>query len=183
MRWCPVQEIDVLGNCSMVVECDCAGIVLDHSLSMHPYQQLIVWQRAHALAASLYESGALDESHRYRALVDQIRRCAGSIAANIAEGAGSGSQSSFARYLGISLASAHELESHLLLARDVGCATPANSERFASSIESIKRMLTALHRRVKNPTRPRKNEDGGYWPPSSVCCPAAICRPSSAVRP
>jgi four helix bundle protein len=128
---------------------------------MHPYQRLVVWQRAHALAASLYEATALDESARYRALVDQLRRCAGSIAANIAEGAGAGSQSSFARYLGIALASAHELESHLLLARDVGCATPANSERYAMSIESIKRMLTVLQRRVKTPTRPRKNEDGG----------------------
>jgi four helix bundle protein len=128
---------------------------------MHPYQRLVVWQRAHTLAASLYDAAALDESPRYRALVDQLRRCAGSIAANIAEGAGSGSQSSFARYLGIALASAHELESHLLLARDVGCATPANSARYAMSIESIKRMLTVLQRRVKTPTHPRKNEDGG----------------------
>jgi four helix bundle protein len=127
---------------------------------MHPYQRLIVWQRAHALAASLYEAAALDESLRYRALVDQIRRCAASIAANIAEGAGSGSQSSFSRYLGIALASAHELECHFLLARDVGCTTSENSARYAMSIESIKRMLTVLQRRVKTPTRPRKNEDG-----------------------
>jgi len=128
---------------------------------MHPYQRLVVWQRAHALAASLYEATALNDSARYRALVDQIRRCAGSIAANIAEGAGSGSQSSFARYLGIALASAYELESHFLLARDVGCTTPANSERYAASIESIKRMLTALRRTVKSPIRPRRNDDGG----------------------
>ena len=128
---------------------------------MHPYQRLVVWQRAHALAASLYEAAALDDAPRYRALVDQIRRCAASTAANIAEGAGSGSQSSFARYLGIALASAHELESHLLLARDVGCATSENSARYAVSIESIKRMLTVLQRRVKTPTRPRKNDDGG----------------------
>jgi four helix bundle protein len=128
---------------------------------MHPYQRLIVWQRAHALAASLYEESALDESPRYRSLVDQIRRCAASIAANIAEGAGSGSQSSFAWYLGISLASAHELESHFLLARDIGCSSPANGARFAASITSIKRMLTALHRRVRAPKRSRNNDDGG----------------------
>jgi four helix bundle protein len=128
---------------------------------MHPYQRLIVWQRAHTLAASLYEPAALDESPRYRALVDQIRRCAASISANIAEGAGSSSQSSFSKYLGIALASAHELENHFLLARDVGCSTRENSERYATSIESIKRMLTALRRSVKTPSRPRKKEDGG----------------------
>jgi four helix bundle protein len=117
---------------------------------MYPYQKLVVWQRAHSLAASLYETGALDESARYRALVDQIRRCAASIAANVAEGAGSGSQASFARYLGIALASAYELESHFLLARDIGCATPQSSERYACSVESLKRMLTALRRTVKS---------------------------------
>ena len=128
---------------------------------MHPYQRLVVWQRAHSLAVSLYETAALDDSPRYRALVDQIRRCAASIAANIAEGAGSGSQTSFARYLGIALASAHELENHFLLARDIGCATKANTERYLSSVESIKRMLTALLRAVKTPKRPRLKTDGG----------------------
>ena len=127
---------------------------------MYPYQKLVVWQRAHALAASLYDRAALDESPRYRALVDQIRRCAASIAANIAEGAGSESQSSFARYLGIALASAHELESHFLLARDIRCITPQNSERFTASVESIKRMLTSLRRAVKSPKSPHSKQNG-----------------------
>ena len=128
---------------------------------MHPYQRLVVWQRAHSLAASLYDTEALDDSPRYRALVDQIRRCAASISANIAEGAGSSSQTSFARYLGIALASAHELENHILLARDIGGATTANSERYLGSIVSIKRMLTALIRAVKTPKPPRIKTDGG----------------------
>ncbi len=127
---------------------------------MHPYKKLVVWQRAHALAASLYGADALDESPRYRALVDQIRRGAASIVANIAEGAGSNSQSSFARYLGIALASAHELESHFLLARDIGCSTPQNSARFVSSVESLKRMLTALIRAVKTPKPVHKSQNG-----------------------
>lgn len=128
---------------------------------VHPYQRLVVWQRAHQLAVSLYEAAALDESQRYRSLVDQIRRCAASISANIAEGAGSSSQTSFARYLGIALGSAHELENHFLLARDIGCASGAKSEGYLASIESIKRMLTALQRTVKTPKRPREKADGG----------------------
>jgi four helix bundle protein len=127
---------------------------------MHPYQKLVVWQRAHALAASLYGADALDESPRYRALVDQIRRCAASIAANIAEGAGSESQSSFARYLGIALASAHELESHFQLARDIGCVTQENGEHFVASVESLKRMLTSLRRAVKAPKPMYRSKNG-----------------------
>jgi four helix bundle protein len=128
---------------------------------MHPYQKLVVWQRAHALTASLYATDALNEAPRYRALVDQIRRCASSISANIAEGAGASSQKSFARYLGIALGSAHELESHFLLARDIGCASRDDGERYLKSIESIKRMLTALRRQVTSPARVVGKKNGG----------------------
>jgi four helix bundle protein len=127
---------------------------------MHPYQRLVVWQRAHSLAASLYGQGALDESPRYRSVVDQIRRSAGSIGANIAEGAGSGSQAAFAKYLGIALASSYELESHFLLARDVGCVSPERSGQYAEQIQSIKRMLTALRARVKEPREPHRKANG-----------------------
>jgi four helix bundle protein len=128
---------------------------------MHPYQRLVVWQRAHALAASLYGEGALDESPRFRALVDQIRRSAGSIGANIAEGAGSASQSDFARYLGIAIKSAYELESHLLLARNVACVSPESGAEYAERIQSLKRMLTALRARVKEPKGPPRKANGG----------------------
>jgi four helix bundle protein len=127
---------------------------------MHPYQRLIVWQRAHAFAVSLYSSSAIDESQRYGALVLQLRRCAGSVGANIAEGAASESQASFARYLGIALASAHECENHLLLARDIGCIPSAESEKFAREIEAIKKMLTVLQRTVKARRYLTKKTDG-----------------------
>jgi four helix bundle protein len=146
---------------------------------MHPYKRLVVWQRAHALAVALYDVSALDESPRYRAIVDQVRRCAGSIAANIAEGAGSDSQSSFARYLGIALASAHELESHLLLAREAGCASPANSELYVQSVESIKRMLTVLHRNPLPHKQRRRLDVMSRRPPAVIR--AAVRRLSSVV--
>jgi four helix bundle protein len=117
---------------------------------MHPYQRLIVWQRAHALAVALYRAGVLDESVRYRALVEQLRRCAGSIAANIAEGAGSGSQPMFARYLAIALASAYELENHLLLAGEINCVTRGANESLGVEVQAIKKMLTVLLRQVRH---------------------------------
>ncbi len=117
---------------------------------MHPYQRLIVWQRAHALAVALYGADVLDESARYRALVEQLRRCAGSIAANIAEGAGSGSQPMFARYLAIALASAYEVENHLLLATAISCVSRGTSESLGVEIEAIKKMLTVLLRKVRH---------------------------------
>jgi four helix bundle protein len=123
-------------------------------LRMYPYQRLIVWQRAHALAVALYRVDVLDESVRYRALVEQLRRCAGSISANIAEGAGSGSQPMFARYLAIALASAYELENHLLLAGAISCVSRGTGESLGLEIETIKKMLTVLIRKVRHRPKP-----------------------------
>jgi four helix bundle protein len=50
---------------------------------------------------------------------DQIRRCAASIAANIAEGCGKRGNGEFQRYLNIAAGSANELEYHFLLAHDL----------------------------------------------------------------
>jgi four helix bundle protein len=127
---------------------------------MHRFQKLVVWQRAHALSVALYGSDALDDSYRYRDLVRQLRRCAGSISANIAEGAGSSSRPAFANYLGIALASAHELECHLLLARDIGCIKHGRDDQFAREAEEIKRMLTVLQQRIRSATQVARRTNG-----------------------
>jgi len=97
----------------------------------------------------MYGADVLDESPRFRLLVEQLRRCAVSVPANIAEGAGSESQRMFARYLGIALASACELEGHLLLCRDVSCASPVTAESLLAETVAVKKMLTALVRQVR----------------------------------
>jgi four helix bundle protein len=128
---------------------------------MHPYQRLIVWQRAHKLAVALYDAELLDESSRYRALVDQVRRCAGSITANIAEGSGSAAQAMFARYLAIALASAYELESHLLLTHDIGCVSAESAAVLGAEVEALKKMLTVLVRTVRKKSPGRTFRDPG----------------------
>ena len=52
-------------------------------------------------------------------MTSQIRRCAASIAANIAEGCGKRGNGEFYRFLNVALGSASELEYHFLLARDL----------------------------------------------------------------
>ena len=113
---------------------------------MHPFEKLLVWRRAHALAVRIYE---VTESWRDFALRDQVRRAGASIAANIAEGAGGdSSQRELARFVSIALASAAELRSLMLLARDVGLTAPDVSEPVDSECEQLRRMLTALRKRV-----------------------------------
>jgi four helix bundle protein len=81
--------------------------------------------------------------------MSQIRRCAASIAANIAEGCGKRGNREFQRFLGISSGSASELEYQFLLARDLGLLGPAEYEKLNNDVVEIKKMLASLSRKIE----------------------------------
>lgn len=87
---------------------------------MRNFRELEVWKEARKLVKEVYLlTKALPETEKY-GLVSQINRCVISIPANIAEGSAKYSQKDFVRFLQISLGSAYELESHLILCGDLG---------------------------------------------------------------
>ncbi|MEA3245648.1 MAG: four helix bundle protein [Gemmatimonadota bacterium] len=83
-----------------------------------------------------------------RDLAAQLRRALLSIVANIAEGAGSATAATFARYLGIAEASAHEAEALVLVARDAGLMAPAVADPQMDELRQLRAMLAALRRRA-----------------------------------
>jgi four helix bundle protein len=88
---------------------------------MHPLHRLDVYAQAREMAeACRHHSQRL----RDRDLRAQLLRAARSVAANLAEGAGSESQAAFARYIAIALASARETQCHIDFALDAGGLTP-----------------------------------------------------------
>ena len=70
------------------------------------------------------------------------------MASNIAEGCGRGSDADFGRCLQIAMGSASEVEYQLLLARDLALLDEATHERLARQCTEVKRMLTALIRKL-----------------------------------
>ncbi|HEY4658255.1 MAG TPA: four helix bundle protein [Gemmatimonadaceae bacterium] len=115
---------------------------------MQDFRKLTVWRKSHELVLLLYRATARASEMRYPGLVSQLRRSASSIPANIAEGRGRSGPREFARFLQISLASAHELHYHILLASDLGLLSLGVYARLDARTEEIKRMLTVLLRRV-----------------------------------
>ncbi len=113
---------------------------------MFPFERLEVWRRAHEVAVALH---ATTSSWRDWGLRSQMRRCAVSVAAIIAEGAGCESQPLFARYLAVAQASASELRYHLRFARDVGSLGDDEHAHLDAAVEEVRRMLTGLSRRVR----------------------------------
>lgn len=116
---------------------------------MKDFRDLVVWRKAHLLTLAAYESTAGFPKQELYGITSQIRRCAASIAANIAEGCGKRSNAEFQRFLGIAAGSASELEYHFLLAHDLVFINDVTYENLNHATVEVKRMLSALMRKVE----------------------------------
>lgn len=117
---------------------------------MQDFRKLQVWEKSHKLTLQVYQvTGSFPEQERY-GLTSQMRRCAASIPANIAEGCGRDSPNDLARFLVIAAGSASELHYHLILAADLGLIEQATFESLENSVIEIKRMLIGFIKRVRS---------------------------------
>ncbi|MBW8011315.1 MAG: four helix bundle protein [Chloroflexi bacterium] len=82
------------------------------------FEELNSWQKARKLSNQVYDLTEKGDFARDFELRNQIRRAAGSVMHNIAEGFDAGSDAEFARFLRIGRRSASEVQSQLYLALD-----------------------------------------------------------------
>lgn len=118
---------------------------------MQDFKALKVWRAAHELTLEAYRITRGFPREEMFGLTSQLRRCASSVPANIAEGCGRRSNTDFARFLDIAGGSINEFEYHLLLARDLELMTQRVHEQLNDKASEVRRMLTALCRRVRPP--------------------------------
>jgi four helix bundle protein len=116
---------------------------------MKDFRELKVWQKAHEVTLAVYRATKSFPKEEQFGLTAQVRRSAESVAANIAEGCGRNGDPEFARFLQIAMGSASETEYHLLLAKDLGLLSASEYDPMAGSVEEVKRMLTALIRKLR----------------------------------
>ena len=91
------------------------------------FKELDVWRVAMHVAGLVYAgTRELPDDERF-GLVSQMRRTAVSMASNIAEGYGRGSRQDYIRFLHIARGAACELETQLLLCRQLGYAIDAET--------------------------------------------------------
>ena len=116
---------------------------------MKDFRRLKVWERSHRLTLQVYVHTRSFPKDELYGLTAQIRRAAGSIGANIAEGCGRRGDAELGRFLQIAMGSACELEYHLLLARELGILASPAHEQLLPMVTEIKRMLTVLLQKLK----------------------------------
>ncbi len=83
--------------------------------SIKSHRDLIAWQKAVKLAEAVYQLTRSFPKEEVYGLTSQIRRCAVSIPANVAEGQGKRSNKEFQQFLGHARGSLLELDTHLEL--------------------------------------------------------------------
>ena len=105
---------------------------------------LIVYREARELIRSVQP---ITEKVGFGDLASQIRRAVISIASNICEGAGSGSDKQFARYCRLARGSANEAQGQLQILSDLGIITDDHAAIVLS--DRIGRRLSCLIKRLE----------------------------------
>ena len=107
---------------------------------MHKYKELKLWQKSIDLVTSIYLSTRSFPSVEKFGLVSQINRAAVSIPSNIAEGAGRNSDKEFVQFLSIAQASSYELETQLIISRNLNYLSAEESGQLTIQIEEVQKM-------------------------------------------
>lgn len=112
------------------------------------YKKLIVWQRAMELSKEIYKiSEQLPKSELY-GLVSQMRRCTISIPSNIAEGYKRSGLGEYVQFLSIADASAAELETQLILAKDL--YSKLDFSKCEALLLEVQKMLITMIKKLKD---------------------------------
>ena len=120
------------------------------------FEQLIVWQKAHSYVLAIYKITKQYPKEELFFLVNQMRRAAASITANIAEGYAKISSKDKLRFYNISQGSLEETRNFIILSKDLGYITLQDKEQLGIQAAEISRLLNAyciaLLKNVSPPT-------------------------------
>ena len=103
-----------------------------------------VWLQTVEYATKIYKITSDMPYIEKKGLCDQLQRAAVSISSNIAEGSARTSDSDFAHFLDIALGSAYEVETQLLISKNVGYIDINIYNQLLDELISIEKQLTWL---------------------------------------
>lgn len=117
---------------------------------LQSFCDLVVWQKAHALALDIYRTTERFPERERFGIVAQVRRSATSTPANVAEGFGRRTTKELIQCLTISKGSLEETRYFLILSRDLKYIDPEEFRDLNQKCDSVGQMLSALMRSLRN---------------------------------
>lgn len=111
---------------------------------MAGYRDLKVWQLAVELSLLVYRSTHSFPREEIYGLTSQLRCAAVSVPSNIAEGHARKSQKDFLRFLNISKGSLAEIETQLIIAKELNYLDDEQCKKLLEAADRVSRMLSGL---------------------------------------
>ncbi len=118
-------------------------------MKINSYKELIIWQKSMELVRIIYSLTDQFPKNELYGLVSQMQRAAVAIPSNIAEGYLRGHRKEYAQFLSISLGSAAELETQLLISESLPKFKPMDFSKAESLVNEIMKMLYVMVNKVK----------------------------------
>ncbi|MDY3068429.1 MAG: four helix bundle protein [Parabacteroides sp.] len=117
---------------------------------MRNHKNLIVWQKSIKLVKRLYEVTNTFPKDEIYGITSQMRRSAVSIPSNIAEGFARSHDKELLHFLYISLGSASELETQLIICREINYLSAELFKEMMEMNSEVIRMLSSLIGKRRN---------------------------------
>jgi len=114
------------------------------------HKDLIVWQKSIEFVTNLYKITANFPKDEIYGLTSQLRRAAVSIPSNIAEGSARKHEKELIQFLYIALGSAVEIETQLIIAKNINYIKDLEYENLNSKIAEISKMLIGFIRKLES---------------------------------
>ena len=107
------------------------------------FEDLLVWQKAHRYVLCIYHITKKYPKEEMFGLVNQMRRAAASITANIAEGFVRIGRKEKLRFYNISQGSLEETRNFVILSKDLGYISEDDKEKILEQAAEVARLLNA----------------------------------------
>ncbi|HMG14461.1 MAG TPA: four helix bundle protein [Saprospiraceae bacterium] len=119
---------------------------------MKPHKNLLAWIRSFEVVKEIYiYTNAFPQDERF-GLTSQIRRAAVSGPVNVAEGAARKGSKEFIQFLYISLGSATELDTLILLSSDLGYIPIDEANKIVEKLDHITKLIYGLIKKKERDT-------------------------------
>ena len=114
------------------------------------YKDLLIWQKGIKIVTMVYHLTNSFPKEELFALTNQLKRAAVSIPSNISEGFGRNTDKSFSHFLDISRGSLYELETQLIIAREIGFITDEKLfNQILNKVEEESKMINSFSKTLK----------------------------------
>lgn len=117
---------------------------------MKTHHDLTVWKKSIDFVTTVYKITEEYPKTEIYGLTNQVRRAVVSVPSNIAEGAARISKKEFSHFLSISLGSISEVETQLIVSRNLNYITNEQLENLLSELIEIRKMIIGLKKTMSD---------------------------------